>query len=47
MNRLLRDPELLQRFGAAGRRRATELFSLQRSLQQHEALYRSLADVEC
>lgn len=47
MNRLLRDPALMKRFGAAGRRRATELFSLQRSLQQHEALYRSLADVEC
>lgn len=44
---LLKDTELRQRFGAEGRRRAVELFSLERSLAQHEALYHSLLDMPC
>ena len=39
---LLDDPERAQAMGAAGLRRATELFSLPSSLAQHEALYTRL-----
>lgn len=41
---LLRDESLRHRMGAAGARRAGELFSLDRSLRQHVALYHQLVD---
>ena len=42
VNRLVRDPELARRFGAAGRRRAVEHFSWSRIAEQTLELYRSL-----
>jgi hypothetical protein len=40
--RLLEQPELAARLGAAGRRRAAEQFSLERMVGQTEALYERL-----
>jgi alpha-maltose-1-phosphate synthase len=42
VNRLVRDPELARRLGAAGRRRAIEHFSWSRIAEQTLDLYRSL-----
>src|SRR5579859_4456070 len=39
LERLIRDPELRVRMGAAGRKRACELFSLERYVRDFEALY--------
>ncbi|GJM21904.1 MAG: glycosyl transferase [Planctomycetota bacterium] len=47
LDTLLSDRTKIAQFGAAGRERATELFSLKRSLQQHEALYESLVGAPC
>lgn len=41
--RLLRDPELARRMGAAGRRLVAERFSLERMIQEREALFLRLA----
>jgi N-acetyl-alpha-D-glucosaminyl L-malate synthase BshA len=42
--RLLGDPALRERMGQAGVDRASQLFSLDKALAQHEALYASLVD---
>jgi rhamnosyl/mannosyltransferase len=42
INALLADPEMRERFGAAGRARATELFSQPRMLDAVEAVYRDV-----
>ena len=42
LGRLLRDSELAQHFGEAGRRRAEALFSTEVMLSRYEALYREL-----
>lgn len=41
--RLLRDPELAERMGAAGRERVARLFSLERMIREREALFLRLA----
>jgi starch synthase len=43
LDRLLGDPERARRMGAAGRRRAEEAFSPERSVDLIERLYRELA----
>jgi starch synthase (maltosyl-transferring) len=40
MGRLLREPAMRQRFGEAGRRKAEELFGLQRMVAETEEVYR-------
>jgi spore coat protein SA len=42
LTRILVDPELAARFGAAGRRRALEVFSGERQVDAAEAVYREL-----
>lgn len=42
MRRLLVDPDLRERLGAAGRRRAEALFSVERMVRRYEALYERL-----
>ena len=42
LERLLVDPELARTMGAAGRRRAERLFSLETQLDRVEALHREL-----
>jgi len=42
VDRLLVDPALRDRMGAAGRRRVAELFSVDRMVDEHVALYREL-----
>jgi alpha-maltose-1-phosphate synthase len=44
INELMRDPELRQRFGKAGRKRAVEKFSWNAIAAQTKKLYESLAD---
>jgi glycosyltransferase involved in cell wall biosynthesis len=44
MSRLLRDRELAARFGAAGRKRVAEVFSIERSVGEVEHLYERLVD---
>jgi glycosyltransferase involved in cell wall biosynthesis len=47
VERLLADPQLRERMGAAGRKRAVEIFSLPRYVKEFEALYaRLLAEAE-
>jgi glycosyltransferase involved in cell wall biosynthesis len=47
LSRLLDDPVLRQRLGAAARRRVVEQFSAERRTHQLEALYRSVLADEC
>ncbi len=42
MERMLENPELARNFGEAGRRRVTNLFSIEKMVQQTESLYLSL-----
>ena len=44
MMALLRDPELAAQFGAAGRRRVAEFFSMERSVHEVERLYQRLVE---
>lgn len=43
IHRLLRDPELARRMGARGRDRASDLFSVDRMVRQHERLYETVS----
>lgn len=46
VERLLYEPERTRRMGRAARRRALEMFGLDRSVDEYEALYRELVDEE-
>ncbi|HWQ34609.1 MAG TPA: glycosyltransferase [Blastocatellia bacterium] len=45
LSRLMADREMAQRFGAAGRRRVEEHYSLDRMVRQYEQMYQSLVTV--
>jgi hypothetical protein len=47
MNRILDDQALAKRFGASGRRRALERFTVERMVAETIAAYRSTFEVPC